>query len=417
MKHYIIFTHIISGLGGGQLYTLRRARYLLNKGYKVTIIDHHDENNFVLKNQFQGCDIFHETQFNYPISYFSPNKSESIIDNLICRLNLKESNIYIETHGIRLGVWGEKLAIKLQGRHLIYCYEEWHLVKNYKLKPGKDFFIRKYLKNEFYGCTSESIKILFGDIFNFNNYLNIPFDKSEIKESSRPELAINQDKKYFTITTVSRLEKSYIESLLNDIGVFATKHPNQKIRLIIGGGAKTEQRLTQLQRLSNKICLNHKNLDIIFTGFIYELGKDLYNITDVFVGMGTASINAISQGVITINIDPLNNNLSSGFFGIDTMSAAFSDTNIYYSIFEKIEEAYEFDDERRDEYKKISENLFVTEFSIESIGKKLDYVIDSIEPARPHEDLNYAYCYHVLISTIINIRKIGGKILRKFGLK
>lgn len=417
MKHYILLTHTISGLGGGELYTLRRAQYLLNKKYKVTVIDHKVESNFILKDKFVGCNIIHEPLLIYPISYYSPQKSNFIIKELIDRLNLEESDFYIESHGFELGIWGEILAIKLKARHLIYCYEEWRQVKNYWILPGRKFLIRKYLVNEFYGCTSESIKILFGEIFDINNYLNIPFDRTEIKEKTYPHIELYPDQESFTIATVSRLEKTYLDNLIEDVEIFAKKYPNQKIHLIIGGNSKKEQRFNDIKNKCDDLKLRNKNVNVTLTGYIYELGKDLYEVTDVFIGMGTASINAISQGTLTINIDPLNNNLSSGFFGIDTYTAAFSESNKYFTIFEKIEEAYCLNTEQKSNYRFKSLHCFENYFSVEAIFPKLDKVIQSIDPAKENIDLEYSFLYHLLICSYFKVRALGGKILRKLGLK
>lgn len=417
MPYYILLTHNVSNLGGGQLYTLRRAKYLLKKGYKVIVIDHFKENNFILKEKFKGCRIIHIPEIIEPIVRYSPKKSEAIINRLINLVGPLQEDIFIETHAFQLSVWGEKLAIKLNARHLVYCYEEWNTIKNYRLIPGKPFFDRKYQSNQFFGCTSQSIRILFGDIYSKNNYLNIPFDESEIEDKCIPSLQIFPEKDYFTIGTVSRLEKTYIIDLIESIGLFAASHPSQKVRLIIAGDSKDQSVTNAVKQKVENIGKDHPNMTTIMTGYISVLGKDLFELCDVFVGMGTASINAISQNVVTINIDPLNDNRTSGFFGVDTATAAFAENGKTYSIFEKIEEAYNFSQSKLDEVKRVGRGLFESNFSVDSIFPQLDEAIEKIPQAKDNRDLKYSLSYHLYYITKRRIRRFGGFILRKLQLR
>lgn len=93
--------------------------------------------------------------------------------------------------------------------------------------------------------------------------------------------------------------------------------------MIVAGGSNTGTREKDLLVKYSKSDI--ANLKIVFTGYIKELGKDIFNVSDVFVGMGTASINAISQRCIALNIDPSRNNMCSGIFGIDTNNFGYTE--------------------------------------------------------------------------------------------
>ena len=100
-------------------------------------------------------------------------------------------------------------------------------------------------------------------------------------------------------------------------------------------------------------------------------------MTDIFIGMGTASINAISQGCATINIDPRSNK-ASGVFGVDTNNFAYSENNKLYKIEDKIAELLK-DAKKLAVAKERGLYLFKESFTNEASFNKLDYLLNKSE--------------------------------------
>lgn len=377
-KTYIIVTYNVCNQGGAQLYVLRRVKYLRQQGYEVHIIVSFDNGNFILKEDFSGFPIHYYPELKKQPLRYSIKKTNKILNRIISDLHISNSNIYIESHTLLLGLWAEKIAFRLSAKHLIYCLSELPPIRQARLYPGRKFFEAKYECGELYGCSSKSIEKIFDRTFSSNNYVNIAFDEKELAEESSPKLNIKVEEKEFVILTVTRLDKTYVEPLVHATCQLAKKYPTQSFKLIIAGGSKTKGREEYLFKTFSNDKVRISNLKIIFTGYINALGKDIFNFSNVFVGMGTASINAISQKCLTLNIDPLADNSCSGFFGMDTTNFAYPDDGKHYTIFEKLEQAYRLESSERELYVRKGRALFEQSYQLESCFGNLDKVFDTI---------------------------------------
>ena len=135
-------------------------------------------------------------------------------------------------------------------------------------------------------------------------------------------------------------------------------------------------------------------------------------MTDIFIGMGTASINAISQGCATINIDPRSNK-ASGVFGVDTNNFAYSENNKLYKIEDKIAELLK-DAKKLAVAKERGLYLFKESFTNEASFNKLDYLLNKSEKNKLFFKFNENYlikCKDLVLYSLICFRKMIKHIL------
>lgn len=405
MSLYIIVTYNVNNMGGGQLYTLRRAKYLISKGYDVRLIVTYHTDNFPLREAFLNIPIYHIPEMGlYSIS-FTRQQRETIIDNIITKIEpYSVGNIYIESHTLSAIEWGEIIATRIGASHLAYPLSEFP-VRKYRFNPGRKIFIEKLKKGEFWGCSSKSLETIFQKKCTPNNYINIGFDENELTDFCIPEIPYKKGHKEYVITTVSRLDKVYIEPLIKSVIRLALKYESQKIvLLVVGGSPITERKEYLFSKYSN---LKISNLDIIFTDYINHLGKDLFQLTDLFVGMGTASINAINQGCITLNINPKGDqSMTSGYFGIDTYNFAYADTEKVYPLADKIEEAYLLSPDDVITIKQKGKELFYSSFEMNKCFNKLDRVILNLDPVENCINLYSNIFYNYMARTALTIKRI-----------
>lgn len=210
-KVYIIVTYNVCNQGGAQLYVLRRAKYLKQRGYEVRIIVSFDNGNFILKDAFSGLSIYYYPELSKRPLYYSHNEVDKITNKIISDLNVPGTNVYIESHTLLLGLWAEEMAFRLSAKHVIYCLSELPSIRKARFFYSRNFFEKKYKTGEFYGCSSYSIEKIFGKRFPFNNYVNIGFDERELVEISLPKLNVEIKEKEFVLLTVTRLDKTYVE--------------------------------------------------------------------------------------------------------------------------------------------------------------------------------------------------------------
>lgn len=395
-------------MGGAQLFVLRRSLHLVKMGYEVHIIVAEQSDYYPLKDKFNDSPIYVIPETGMRLAQVSKERQNSVTEEFLHIIDGCET-CYVESHTLYAIEWGEIFSVKCGAHHLAYPLAE-PLISNYKFQPGLKIFKDKLSKGEFYGCTSTSLKVMFGGKKVPDNYINIGYDESELSESSIPSINYSPLEKDYVITTITRFEKKYIEPLADAAAEMAKKYSSQKFVLLIAGGSPDKKRTVYLTENYNNKRYNLSNLDIRYLGYINTLGKDIFNMSDVFVGMGTASINAISQRCITINIDPRNGmTKSSGIFGIDTHNFAYSESGHVYSIFSKLEEVYLSNEERKEEIKSIGRTLFENEFEINACFKKIDDVITRLRPVMYRKSLEISIYYRLVVQALFKLKEIIGR--------
>ena len=306
MKKYLLFVNNIAGIGGAQLYILRKANFVAKKGFEVYIIS------------AKAKDIKFEELFNYSFieikeMLFSPTlflkkKKDKIINEILDFIDYTENDeILIESHQTSTALWAEMLAEKVETTNLVYCIGPFYS----KRKIHKSFYNKKLLSNELLGCNESYIPNNFGIIYN-NNYFNIPFDKNEIAIVNKMEDP--EDNYDLKILTISRIEKTYIKQSILDLIDFSKLNPKLRIKYDLILSKNKGKEYDQLA----KIVENNKcgNLIINLKGPVTKLTSDLFEGYTLFIGMGTAVLNAVSMGLPSLVVD-YRNNKYYGFFGFD----------------------------------------------------------------------------------------------------
>ena len=406
MKKYIIITRRVSSMGGAQLFVLRRCLHLVNQGFDVhVVVANHSEEYFPLKDKFCNIPIYVIPETERRIVQVSFKKQTVLINDILNKVGEGES-IAVESHNLNAVEWGELLSAKCKARHLAYLLDA-QPISAYKFQPGLRIFKEKLDKGEFFGCSSVSLPKIFGRDNVPSNYVNVGYDENEMKEHSVPTINYIKQQGDYVITTITRFDKTYIEPLADAVAELAHKYENQRFVLLLVGSCPNKKRVDYLINNYNNERYNQSNLDIQYLGYIDVLGKDIFDLSDVFVGMGTASINAISQRCITINIDPREGmTKASGFFGVDTNNFGYSESGILYSIFTKLEEAFLLNQQQIVSLKNVGRTLFEKEFEVNSCFEKMDMVINSISPVRDRHSLSIPSYYRLLCRCIIRLKRL-----------
>lgn len=323
-KKYIFVYGSISGIGGRQLYLQRKAKYLQRNGWDVYLLTC-NANNVVLE-YFEQIKVLNVRELKYPIYYFDSNVIEKIIYKCLDFIGNINNELYIESQDIYEGVWAEHIAEKFLATNMIYIIGEPKLSEYNKFI--KEFYTKKIMSNECVGVTEKTLdNFVQGILYRYpNNYINIPFDLSEIQQENESlnEFFIDIPTNYIKVFTIGRLEKEYIIKLIETIIDIANREKEIPIFLLVIGGSSNFP--TLIDEYKNRYEKNYQNLIIRFTDSQTVLSPSLFNEMDIFVGMGTAAINAISQKCSTICINPLTLK-SPGILGVTTKNFAFADVD------------------------------------------------------------------------------------------
>lgn len=370
MINYIFLTPSISVLGGAELYCLRRALYLKKKGFRIVFITGEKEGTSSLT-EFNDYEIVNLEGLH---SYYLGEKSK-LFDNLIKRiseLNLI-GEIYIESHNVNCFLWGEVLSRHIQAKHIFYILAEFNS-KKYKHYLSS---LRNALYSErIIGITNQSLKICFPEEKNIDqikNYVNVPFSKEEFNTYIKNEfLQILDNKVDYRILTISRLEKTYVEKLILSTIEISKLYQSKKIELIIIGDTKSGLEKIRLEKKYSSM----DSFSIHFLGYVNPVSEIFFKRSNVFVGMGTAAINAISLATPTIIIDP-RKNLSPGYFGDELFNFAFSESDQYIDLSELLVRGILNKSYLKDIGVK-SEKVFQDEFDSKKSMEKLDQFYSKI---------------------------------------
>jgi len=403
--HYCLIIPDFRGIGGAQLYALRRSKYLAKKNIKVFFVVGNIDKT-LLKNDHSNIPIFIEPKIN-SFMFDTKNKLSDKISLRFLDYFKGTSDSIIESLDPYGATWGELFAEKVRCKHIIYSLVEPILYKNMQNKPMYNFFNFKNKRNELIGLSSMSIEKIFGrNGFSNNHYVNIPFDDNELSKVTSPDLCKNVDKDSFVIGTVSRLEKAYIPVLIEEVIKFAKNSHKINVFLIVAGDSEIRNTKAHIKEQFLNQSKSLKNLQIMFPGYLNPLGKDFFNSLDVFVGMGTGAVSAISQACATIVVDPTLC-LSSGIFGIETNNFAYSENDAQFTIFDSLTSL--FSDKGKLEKAKLSGyKLYKKSFTLTRCMEKLDKYIDSSEKGMSYWNFNI---YSVKIIHAIYKSRNNGLIL------
>lgn len=393
MKYYILFTHTIYNIGGGQLLTLRKARFLKEKGYQVIVIYKIQRGPFLLEKDFADILSFYVPDF---LKVFNTvnNKKRKAIENLLGKYirNADYNNSLIESHDGDIAVWAEYFARRWNIPHVLYMISEFDLTKS-NFFPYANFYKYKLKRNELWGCNSEGLRLCFNSQMREyeDNYVNVSFSSSEIPDYSKPAIKfpIVVDQNSFVISTISRIDKGYILPLLSKIEDYCKCHSDYNVYFIIVGDTVFEEVRNNLNKRIDIINSSYSNLHVVSTGFCTP-GKDFFKYTDLFIGMGTAIISAISQGCISLTIDPFTN-LTGGIFGMEMQNFAFSKNE--FDVNDKLEEIMSYSKTKRDEISQVSIKFFEENYSLNSTWEKQCQLIKKMPLDYRFYDFNKALFY------------------------
>jgi len=311
---YVFFSNNISGIGGEQQYILRKARFLRNNGYKVLFVVGNATS--ILLDELSTFRTIQIPEITLPFFYYPKCRVEKVF-HLITSFIAKFKNsdlMLFESTTISNATWAELIAGYFNARSFVYE------INGFPIKDPviADFASFKLNRNELIGCSKNLCKMLFTNFPNLyddhlNLYVNIPFNNSELTEDHTIAVKKNKNRNRIGILTVSRIEKGYLPYLIDEVKSVASIISNRKFTLTL---VLSKRQGVEFNILRKKARNLPSNMSVTFLGPITPLPKSLFMDNDIFVGMGTSALSAISLGMPAI-IASFESNLSAGILGVD----------------------------------------------------------------------------------------------------
>jgi len=392
-----IVTPRVSGMGGAQLYALRRIHFLKKKGiYAMLLVT--DDTNFILEKQFGDVSILVHKDLAKPVFYYSDQDRDNIIQSICSELHIFSQNLVLESHSLRLSIWCELIAGRLKCKHIIYPLNETSIT-SWEFNPVKDFFIWKQDRTELLGASKPSLRVILGRYYRESKavYINIGFDPNEITAISCPNILGYFDKDSFKIGTISRLSKPYIEVLLNEVGWVAANNPLVNFTLI-GAGDDVDGEIRE--KLTKKFP-SKQNMSIVFTGYLNPLGQDFFQGLDIYIGMATSVINSAALKCASITVDPITS-LSAGFFGLTSKDTMFASREELRPIRYWLQKAIT-DTSLIEEARIAGHKHFLEEYNNESCMTLIQSLIGQSNRSKDYFSFNKGYTSSILYKKYFNL--------------
>ncbi len=298
MKTYIMMFGIANFISGGPIYGCNKINFLKERGWNVILFPTNQGKVYIdgLKEYSNECYSFiHRNPFGFP-----KKVRNKFLKQLIKKIDLNSEEIIIETGTDFTAYWGELLAKEINAKHVIYLLDE----HNERINGDViDFWKFKRLRRELFCISPIVMKKYFEkyeDIKDDECYSFKAYCTNSIKDYEN-EFSKKIKKGDYTIGIVGRLEKVYVNNIINTLCKFSKDHSDKKIVICLFGGAPSNT-IKQIKNMLKK----YKNITYYISGYMWPIPLNALKKCDLFIsGAGSARITA-NINIPTIAMDVYN---------------------------------------------------------------------------------------------------------------
>lgn len=314
-KYYIILQPTIYAMGGEEMFTRNIALSARQQGY-VPIVFHsgiRGEKIYIDDLKAYSENAFPE--FRYEPCVISKKRKKQLIDRIKNILSDYSEESIIESHEILVAEWGEWIAKSLGVRHFAYMLLEHHTLYNQALY---DFFRFKYDRHELAGIVEATIPDMFKAFDENVKGVSLSAHCTNVYEDIPCQKEFVAPKADYTIGSIGRTNKQYVQPMIDSIVKFVTNHCDKTFNILYVGGSNDKQsEKLVISRLSSL-----PNAKLLFTGMMFPLSIEMIRQMDVCIASSGSCMASYNCGVPTISIDG-NDSKAIGVFNETTKNFLF----------------------------------------------------------------------------------------------
>lgn len=325
-KVYIFVTQNITGIGGAQLYVVRKANYFASNGWTVLIVSY-KKGCVRVPISPEVCNlVFPE------MSYYPSEISNRVFKKVLGSFDdYRGREIVIESNNIVNCAWAECIAKHLDAKHFCYLLSE-----NYppRLQDVDRLLLFKFQQGQLFGITEHSIPNLFGlsgtlprtSLFSTGGDGNIV---EEYNDSNLPLLPESD----WRILSLGRLGKDYVIPMSRAIAHFAQRNIDKRINVLYIGD-------TDNKEIKSSILSSYEgceNVNISLVGEYLPIPRQFFLMSDVAISSAGSADVCAREGLPTISVDG-NDFYAIGLLGETTDNCLFRDQEPKIPIEELLEE-------------------------------------------------------------------------------
>lgn len=331
---YIFFTYDITQIGGTQMYTAGKAKYLQNLDWQLYIFNagiREGKSLIPSLTQYmrQGGGLYFLRTPPYKMRKYEQDYCLSLILQRFGGISFGEYEIIIESHSDTFGYWAELLAAQIGARHFFICCNEIYrptpTLPNKTYGDNLDFFHFKWQRNELVGI-DDALKKL------FNGYKNITKPLVEMPETIREQDAV-QDVDFpieelrkldWNICHIGRETKDYVPYVIEGVGELARRYPDKQINFTMVGNVDTRRDLIE------KTFRDLPNVLVTATGYLIPIPRVLFTKIDVVCAISQSARFAANENVLTICGSSHDSKRTPGVLGYDTEEQVYGEGTFSY---------------------------------------------------------------------------------------
>lgn len=330
MKHYIILTGAICNMGGAEMFTSNKVKYLKKHDWDVRVFFFNDGAEIKIPNLSEYKDNY-IPEMKYGYYYYSEKQRNRVIDH-ICLGIKKGDALYIESHLMNLTYWAEMIAHRYEGVSILNAMEESIVLGSAKDAEFVKFKIRRM---EVLNASDKSFKRYLKDYYtpDLNNYThsymfaycsNVVCDEDPILEL--PSEGAN-------ILSIGRLDKPYVLPMFEEIKLFARSNPGNLYNVLVIGGSPDNSVETKVKEMFRDV----NNVRIFLYGYMFPVPRNLVQHADVGIASANSVLVSADQGIPTIAIC-IYDYLPLGIYGRTTNSKFGRDNEPVQSVSQLLKE-------------------------------------------------------------------------------
>lgn len=311
MKHYIILTSGIFEMGGAEMFTANKCKYLKSKGWDVRVFYYRNFGELKIQElaPYRGNCI---PELLYGITYITQKRRSLIIEQICAGIN-KGDEVVVESHIINLAYWGELVAEYCGGKSILNSMEE-------NIAPFSDAeasFVEHKLKRwEILNAVStKTLHRYFNDRYKeeyvqyIHNYMRV-FCSNVVTDDDE---SLSLPTEGQSIMSIGRLDKPYILPMFEEIKKFASQNKDKKYNVLVIGGSPDGSVEHEVKNLFAGV----DNVSLFMYGYVFPVPRNLINKADVGIATANSVLVTADQGIPTIAMD-IHDFQPIGIFGRNT---------------------------------------------------------------------------------------------------
>ncbi len=318
MKKYIFLTPGISNMGGSEMFTYNKYRFLSSHGWDVKVFFCNAAKTFLLHDLEQFKEN-HIPDLKYGISYLSSREQDKVVDRITKGITT-EDDIVVESHLFNMGIWGELITARTGAKNILNFMEE--KINQVDSEEAK-YLEYKMKRREILNASVKSFHRYFGSMYRddyeayTHNYMRAYCSNVVTHTVLSDIYFVKAD---YSILNIGRIDKPYVLPTLSEVKKFVQLHSEKVFNLIVIGGAPKKEAENNIKELFKDVT----NVHLYMLGYMYPIPANLIDINDVAIATANSILVSSDEGVPTIAID-IHHNLPFGIYGRTTLNKFLRD--------------------------------------------------------------------------------------------